>query len=284
MANPVRFLVLDGYSKEARDQLVAGGASLAANLYVGMLQRLLPGCECDVLFPSDPGATPPASVEDYDGIAWTGCSLTIYEEEEDERVRSQVELVRKAFEVGVPSFGSCWAAQIAVWAAGGMVRPHPKGREMGLARKIALTPEGRAHPLYEGKTSVFDGFISHVDEITHLPPGAVHLAGNSYTRVQAVAVTHRRGTFWGLQYHPEYDAHEVARLINCRIDTLVRGGFFADAEAAGAYIDLLEALHAAPDDKELAWRLGYDEDVLDEDVRQTEVRNWIERLVLPSIR
>ena len=45
MANPVRFLVLDGYSKEARDQLVAGGASLAANLYVGMLQRLLPGDE-----------------------------------------------------------------------------------------------------------------------------------------------------------------------------------------------------------------------------------------------
>ena len=58
---------------------------------------------------------------------------------------------------------------MAVVAAGGTVRANPRGREMGIARKIALTPEGRGHPLYAGKGSVFDAFISHVDEITHLP-------------------------------------------------------------------------------------------------------------------
>jgi len=62
-------------------------------------------------------------------------------------VRGQLDLARAAFAARVPSFGSCWAAQIAVVAAGGIVRANPRGREMGIARKIALTPEGRGHPM-----------------------------------------------------------------------------------------------------------------------------------------
>jgi GMP synthase (glutamine-hydrolysing) len=285
MSNPVRFLVIDGYTKQARDELVEGGASMAADLYVRMLADCLPGAHSDVLFASDPGAELPKGVglEQYDGIAWTGCSLTIFNKE-DPRVHGQIEIARSAYQHGIPSFGSCWGVQMAVVAAGGLVQAHPRGREMGFARKIELTPEGRAHPMYEGKPSVFDAFISHEDEVTHLPAGSVHLAGNAFTRVQAAAVTHRKGTFWGLQYHPEYDLHELARLTFCRIEKLVRGGFFRDRAAALAYVDQLEALHADPDRRDLAWLLGVDEDVMDESVRRAEVRNWIERLVLPSLR
>ena len=71
-------------------------------------------------------------------------------------VAKQIDLTRRAYRAQVPSFGSCWAAQIAVVAAGGQVQPNPNGREMGIARKIELTPAGRAHPMYEGKASVFD--------------------------------------------------------------------------------------------------------------------------------
>ena len=45
----------------------------------------------------------------------------------------------------------------------------------------------------------------------------------------------------------------------------------------------LEALHQDPSRKDLAWRLGIDEDVMNEDIRQMEVRNWIEQLVLPNM-
>jgi GMP synthase (glutamine-hydrolysing) len=62
---------------------------------------------------------------------------------------------------------------------------------MGLARKIALSPEGRAHPMFEGKPSVFDAFTSHNDEITHMPVGGLALGGNDFTTVQAVAVRHQ---------------------------------------------------------------------------------------------
>lgn len=279
-----KFLVIDGYHKAAREELAAGGASAAGDLYRRMLRKCLPGAATDVLHPADSGAGLPkgAALDQYDGIAWTGCSLTIYED--DPRVGQQVELAKAAYRARVPSFGSCWAAQIAVAAAGGIVRANPRGREMGIARKIALTPEGRGHPLYAGKASVFDAFISHVDEITHLPPGAVLLAANPFTRVQAVAVTHQGGTFWGLQYHPEYDLHEMARLIWCRIEKLVSLGFFRDREAAEDYVALLETLHQDPSRNDIAWLLGIDEDVMNEDIRLAEVRNWIERLVLPNRR
>jgi GMP synthase (glutamine-hydrolysing) len=284
MGVSARFLVIDGYNREAREDLKAGGASPAGDLYVAMLRKCLPGADCDVLHPADPGTSLPrgAALDQYDGIAWTGCSLTIYED--DPRVGPQIELAKAAYESKVPSFGSCWAAQIAVVAAGGVVRANPHGREMGIARKIALTPEGRGHPLYFGKPSVFDGFTSHVDEITHLPPGGVLLASNAFTHIQSVAVTHRGGTFWGLQYHPEYDLHELARLTYCRIDRLIKLGFFADRDAALRYVDLLEVLHQDPSRKDIAWLLGIDDDVMNEDVRLAEVRNWIERLVIPTMR
>ncbi len=155
---------------------------------------------------------------------------------------------------------------------------------MGIARKITLTPEGRAHPLYIGKPSVFDAFISHEDECTHLPPGAALLAGNAHSSVQAVAVTHKGGTIWAVQYHPEYDLHELARLTYCRIERLTGMGFFADTDAAHDYVNKLEALHQDPSRRDLAWLLGIDADVMNEDVRLAEVRNWIEQLVLPGMR
>lgn len=282
-ANP-RILVIDGYDRAGREELAAGGASTAGDLYQRMLKSCLSGTEVDIVTPADPDSALPtgAALELYDGIAWTGSSLTVYED--DPRVRPQVELAKAAFEKQIPSFGSCWAAQIAVVAAGGIVQANPRGREMGFARKISLTPEGRGHPLYIGKKSVFDAFISHVDEITHLPPGAVLLATNDFTDVQAVAVTHKGGVFWSLQYHPEYDLHELARLTYCRIAKLVELGFFADAEAAQDYIDKLEVLHQDPSRRDLAWQLGIDDDVMNPDVRRAEVRNWIDYLVLPNMR
>ena len=155
---------------------------------------------------------------------------------------------------------------------------------MGIARKIALTDDGRAHPLYIGKPRVFDAFISHEDEITHLPIGALCLAGNAFSSVQAVCVTYRRGTFWAVQYHPEYDLHELARLTHARMERLTGMGFFADLDAARDYVNKLETLHQNPSRRDIAWLLGVDGDVMNEDVRQAEVRNWIEHLVLPHKR
>ena len=280
MADPLRFLIIDGYPEDARGDLKTAGMQLAWKLYANMLQQHAPDATYAVWLPSDTDSLPDGvSLDAYDGIIWTGCNLTIYDDEP--RVTRQIDLAKQAFKVGVPSFGSCWGVQMAAVAAGGEVKANPKGREMGLARKIHLTAAGREHPMLTGKPAVFDAFISHVDEITGIPSGATVLAGNDFTHVQALSITHGKGTFWATQYHPEYDLHEMARLIVARESKLVPLGFFTGHEDLTDLVDRMEALAAKPDKMSLRWQLAIDDDVLSDTIRQCEFVNWINRLVIP---
>ncbi len=277
-----RFLIIDGYPKQSRDELEQAGMKLAWKLYAEMITAHLPDAASDLWLASDTAQVLPEgrSLDDYAGVLWTGCNLTIYHSD-DERVTRQIEFAKEVYDAGLPSFGSCWGLQIAAVAAGGVVEANPKGREMGIARKIRVTEQGRNHPFLSGKPLVFDGFISHVDEVVELPEGATLLAEGFFTRVQALEVRHKKGVFWATQYHPEYDLHEMARLIVAREHKLVPAGFFVDGADLAAYVDRLEALAAEPHRKDLRWQLAIDDDVLDRSVRQQEVANWVEHLVRP---
>ncbi len=282
MKNP-KFLIVDGYPKPSRDDFDRAGMKQAWLLYAEMLNRHLPEAEYSVWFPSDTAKLPnDTGPEQYVGVLWTGCNLTIYHDD-DERVSRQIPLAKKSYEVGTPQFGSCWGLQMAVVAAGGKVEANPLGREMGLARKVHLTESGKKHPLMQGKPEVYSGFISHVDQVTQLPPGSEMLATNDFTRVQAVAVKHEAGEFWATQYHPEYDLHELARLFVARAPKLLREKFFKDHQSLEGYTEKMEALAQEPGRKDLRWQLDIDDDVLDADIRQTEFHNWLQHLVLPRL-
>ncbi|MDP2999969.1 MAG: type 1 glutamine amidotransferase [Bryobacterales bacterium] len=281
MSSTLGFLIIDGYAKASREELDRAGMKQAWLLYAEMLKKYLPGAEYAVWFPSDDPIPPDGlGPEHYAGILWTGCNLTIYDSG-DARVTRQIEFAKKSYEAGTCGFGTCWGVQMAAVAAGGEVRANPRGREMGLARKIRLTPAGLGHPMFEGKPAVYGGFISHLDEIMQLPPGAALLASNDFTSVQAIEVKHRKGVFWATQYHPEYDLHEMARLITAREPKLVPEGFFRDHQDLAQYVEKLETLHRTPDRKDLRWQLDIDDDVLSDQVRQVEFRNWINKIVLP---
>jgi len=151
---------------------------------------------------------------------------------------------------------------------------------MGIGRKICLTAEGKKHPMMKGKPGVYDHFVSHDDEVTRLPEGSTLLAGNDYSHVQAAEIRYKKGVFWGLQYHPEYDLHEMARLMVAREKKLTEIGFFRGHEDFQEYVGRLEELHSHQDRKDLRWQLGIDDDVLSAAVRQCEFKNWIDTLVL----
>jgi GMP synthase (glutamine-hydrolysing) len=275
----LRLLVLDAYAPEGRAAVRGAGGTEAGRLYERMLRTLTRDAVIDVAYPADPDPQLPSGVAltDYDGICWTGSSLTIYQTD-DVRVRRQLEFARAVYDAGLPSFGSCWAAQLAVAAVGGRCAASPKGREFGVARHITLTAAGREHPLYRGKPSCFTAFTSHADEVVDLCDGAQLLASNAWSAVQAVAVERGRGRFWALQYHPEYDPHEVAALCRIRKRELIGQGTFTDDAAADAYIAQLEALHADPTRADLAAELGIDADLIDPEQRTLEVRNWLASL------
>lgn len=283
MSNKLKFLILDGYPKVSRDQFEELGMTLGGELYAQLLLRHLPDAEYDILYTSDPGVITPdkEGLKNYDAILWPGCNLTVYHDE-DERVIKMVTLCKNGFSLGLQQFGSCWAAQLAVYVAGGEVKPNPKGREMGVARKIFLTEAGKKHPMYHGKTEVFDGFISHDDMITKLPEGATSLASNDFTEVQAVEVIYDNGVFWSTQYHPEYNLYELARLIIAREKLLTREKYFKKHEDLMDFAEDLETIYKDPSRKDLRWKLAIDQDLLSDDIRELEFANWIKMVVANS--
>ena len=125
----LRLLVLDAYAPEGRAAVRGAGGTEAGDLYERMLLRLEPAARVDRGYPADPDPGLPTGAElaAYDGIAWTGSSLTIHHDD-DPRVARQIAFAREAYDAGVASFGSCWAAQLAVVAAGGHLPEGGPGR------------------------------------------------------------------------------------------------------------------------------------------------------------
>lgn len=275
MITPPRILIANAYPASERRNLEAAGCSDPAQLYVELLQTLMPGISCDIIYPADFGFQRPSEyiLGQYDGLVWTGSSLTIHRP--DERVLRQIELAQTAYAVGLPQFGSSWGIQLAVVAAGGRCAPNPKGQETCFARKVMLTVDGQHHPMFKGKPPVFDALTYHSDEVLDLPLGAVCLATNGFTRVQAIAVQHEKGSFWAVQYRPECHLLELARLLAAHKTSLIEDGRFTDYIDAGSYITELENLYLEPERMDIAWRLGIDDDILNPAIRWTEVQNWL---------
>lgn len=276
--------ILNGYPRSSRENFDRSNVGHPHLMYADFLRRYVPHASVDVLFVADPDVSLPAGValEAYDAYIWTGSDLTIYHD--DPRVTRQIELAQAIFRAGRPMCGSCWGVQMAAVAAGGEVRKNPKGREWGIARDIRLTEAGENSPLYAGKPERFDGFIMHLDEVTRIPPGGTLLATNQHTHVQALEVKHEKGIFWATQYHPEYNLYEMARLIAARAGALVKEGFFPDTQAVVTYADQMRTLHEQPDCAELRQALSVGPDISDAEIRQCELRNWIDYLVLPLLR
>ncbi len=275
-----RILVVDGNVAEVRARQSAALGYDSGAGYVRILKRLMPDLVCDIIRPADAAPALPmgVSLANYDGVTITGSALNVYHG--GGAIERQIEVARAVFAAGVPFFGSCWGLQIAVVAAGGVVAKNPRGREFGFARRILLSEAGRAHPLFAGKPAVFEAPTIHRDEIESLPPGAVTLASNDMG-VQAAAFTHGRTTFWGVQYHPEYDFIDIAAAAERYGRTLVEEGLFHDEPALHEFAVELRQLQSQPADTALLWKHGLGPSMANEAVRLLEIRNWLEQQVIP---
>ena len=276
--------ILNGYPRSSRESFDRSNVGHPHDMYADFLRRYVPGASIDVLFVADPDVSLPTGValESYDAYIWTGSDLTIYHD--DPRVARQIELAQAIYRAGRPMYGSCWGVQMAAVAAGGEVQKNPKGREWGIARDIRLTEAGKNSLLHTGKPKRFDGFIMHLDEVTRIPSCGKLLATNEHTHVQALEVIYEKGTFWATQYHPEYNLYEMGRLVAARANALVKEGFFPDTQAVATYAGQMQTLSEQPDSAELRGALSVGPDILDAGIRECELRNWIEHLVLPSLR
>jgi GMP synthase (glutamine-hydrolysing) len=274
-----RILVIDGNVAEIRARQTSALGYDSGSGYARVLRHIDPSLRVDILLAADaePTFAEGVGLADYDGVTMTGSALNIYNG--GAPVTRQIELAKTVFAVGVPFFGSCWGLQVAVTAAGGEVRANPRGREFGFARRILLAEAGAAHRLFAGKPATFEAPTVHRDEIASLPAGAVTLATNDMG-LQAAAFSHGRGTFWGVQYHPEYNYLDIAAAAERYGATLVSEGMFRNEPALAAFAAELRALQVNPSDKVLLWKHGLGP-AMQETLRLLEIKNWLEAQVFP---
>ena len=161
-------------------------------------------------------------------------------------------------------------------------RKNPNGREIGFARSIMLTDAGEEHDLYWDKGPVFDAITVHLDEIEETARGTTILATNAWSAVQAAEIKVRGCTFWGVQYHPEYSFGDIAAVMRRLKGPMIEQGLCHGDDDHARYIADLDALNRKPGDSALAWQHGITKAVSDFAVRTRELKNWIERQVVPA--
>lgn len=282
MPTPPRFLIAESESPGARDRRRQSVGRSSGETYADTLRGLHPGVETELVRPAEDGAPAftPDALGAYDAVFLSGSPLHVYEDAPE--VRRQLAFMRAVFESGTPSFGSCAGLQVAVAAAGGTVRKKQGAHEAGFARRITATDAGRMHPLLEGRDLVWDAGAIHSDEVESLPDGAVLLAANPASPVQAAEVRFGPGVFWGVQYHPELPLDEIAAALRRQAAHLVEQGLALEPEDVEGVAGLIERLGQDPTRQDLAWRLGVNAQVADPALRTLELRNFIRHLVLPT--
>lgn len=239
--------------------IVASGKS-AANGFICSLAAIAPESTLTVVAPYA-GDVPDIVLKQSDGVIFTGAGVTwSTAAPEAAPLRAFMERV---FGHGLPAYGSCNGLQLAAVVLGGAVGASPNGFEVGLARNTILTEEGRTHPLMAGRKDGFAVPCIHRDEVQRLPEGAALLAGNAHSPVQAMAYEKGDICFWGVQYHPELTALDIANYLR------IKDGFFPGED------DLIADLERATTEEAAAARLGTTSTRLALPERALELANWV---------
>ncbi len=202
----------------------------------------------------------PQLFTDIDGVIFTG-SWSPYATDAPE-VAPLRQAMQVAFDAGKPIWGSCNGMQLAAVVLGGAIAESPAGHEIGLARDIKLTEEGRKHPMMSGRADGFAVPCIHRDQVSRVPSGATVLAGNGHSAVQAMVVDKDGIDFWGTQYHPELTSRDIAQA--------VRGdGMFSGQPQHAEDLELAEV------DESAAQRLGTTTVDQQLQTRARELFNWV---------
>jgi len=274
---PRNILVIEGNARATSEQMESLGGQPYATSYAALLESIAPDVTCSIAQPSEDGSDclpEGKTLSEFDGFVWTGSALSCYADCPE--VPNQIAFAKDIIATGKPIFGSCWGLQIIVTALGGTVRANPKGREIGIGRDIELSEAGAAHPMYDGKDVPFDALEVHLDEVETVPDGAVILASNRMSQVQALALETDDVDFWGVQYHPEFDFATVA-LVMQRLKKLLQDEEIAQSDAeVEEWIAAFSNMDVEDAARRKAFR-KYDlaRSVVDPAHRHLEIANWL---------
>ncbi|WP_248518047.1 type 1 glutamine amidotransferase [Salinarchaeum laminariae] len=143
----------------------------------------------------------------FDGVVVTGSRASVYWDEP--WIPAVKKWVGEAVDAGHPILGVCWGHQLVADVLGGEVTAMD-AYELGYATIERTTADSR---LLDGIDDRFTAFATHSDEVVELPPGAELLARNDRS-IHAF----RKGSVYGVQFHPEYDQETARRVTEGKRD------------------------------------------------------------------
>jgi GMP synthase (glutamine-hydrolysing) len=125
----------------------------------------------------------------FDGIILSGGPASVYETDAPT-------IDKHIFSLGKPILGICYGQQLISHLLGGGVKPGLK-KEYG----PATVDVNNACPLFEGLPTNFSVWMSHGDEVDHIPHGFESFAVTD--TIPHAAIANESLKVYGIQFHPE---------------------------------------------------------------------------------
>ena len=269
----MNILIVDGNEKKPSDNYVQLGMDTQYDVYSKILQKLAKDAlNITVIHPAINSDYIPqgVSLDDFDGIAWTGSLLNIYESTPS--IIRQIELAKKLLNKKNSIFGSCWGLQVLVTAAGGKIRKNPNGLEAIMAKNINLNEAGIKHPMYYGKSKNFSSFCFHYDDTEILPENTTILSSNEKSKIQSISFTNENSKVWAVQYHPEFDPVWMSGLMGQREKLLLEEGIYNNQEEFNSYKNYFSNIEMFNDQK---IPLNISDNLINQKMHTLELSNWL---------
>ena len=257
-----KILIVEGNLKEENQDFIDAGIPTHTESLKESISYFTNNLDIDVANPSSDQdiSEKVKDLNKYDGLIWGGSSLNIYNDTIE--IRRQLDFMKECQKKIKKILAICWGMQVAVTAAGGVVKKCDKGSHRGIAYNIEINQYGANHQIYKDKQKKFNTPAFNFDEVVTVPEGATILSSNQINNIQGLNFKTNSSNVWGIQYHPEIPYEKMIRLIHFRKERLLEKKAFKSGDEIVTHVKSIED-EISNSNKEL---------------RMKELYNWINYL------
>ena len=255
-----KILLVEGNLKEANQEFTDNSIKTHTESLKDSIDYFTNNLEIDSVNPSSDKNIfdKVKDLKKYDGLIWGGSSLNIYSDTLE--IKRQIDFMKECQNQIKNILAICWGMQVAVTAAGGIVKKSKNGPHKGIALKVNINEDGLNHPLYKDKEKVFNTPAFNYDEVVTLPNDATLLSSNKINRVMGLNFKSKTSNIWGIQYHPEITYDKMVTLIHFRKERLLENKSFLSEKELISQVQMIEK----------------ESKITDNESRMRELKNWLD--------
>ena len=256
----LNILIIEGNNSDDSSVFVKAVGATAADNLKNLVLKLEPSSNIKIINPTNDNETEDAlkSINQYNGIIFTGGAMRINDMTDE--IKKHINFASNCFKYDKKILAICWGLQVCSTAAGGLVEPAKNGAHIGIATDVIINKEGQNNLIYKNKNTTFTSPAFNYDEVCQIPEGATLLSSDKINRVMAIHFKPGKSEVWGLQYHPDYEYHQMISLANARKDRIIKNKQFKDENDFENHMNYIKE-----EDKKL-----------DFENRTCEVKNWLD--------